>query len=91
MWGAWTPDSKGFYFTGGKDYKKLLYLDVAAKKARVLVADFKGMTHWPAVSPDGKRVAVVTSVRDDQKYGIQVVVYDSAGKAGQSHLRFMIP
>jgi hypothetical protein len=22
---TWTPDSKGFYFTAGKDYKKLLY------------------------------------------------------------------
>jgi hypothetical protein len=77
---TWTPDSKGFYFTAGKDYKKLLYFDVAAKKARTVVADFNGMTHWPAVSPDGKRVAVVTFVRDDQKYGSQVVVYDSAGR-----------
>jgi hypothetical protein len=77
---TWTPDSKGFYFTACKDYKKLLYFDVAAKKARTVVSDFNGMTHWPAVSPDGKRVAVVTFVGDDQKYGFQVVVYDSAGK-----------
>ena len=49
---AWTPDSKGFYFTGGKGYNKLLYFDVATKKARVVKADFKGTTHWPAVSPD---------------------------------------
>jgi uncharacterized protein (TIGR03067 family) len=78
---TWLADSTGFYFTGGKDYNKLLYFDVAAKKARVVVADFKGTTHWPAVSRDGQRVAVVAAVVHDK--GIpqfQVVVYDSTGK-----------
>jgi hypothetical protein len=86
---TWTPDSKGFYFTGGKDYQKLLYFDVAANKAR-LVADFKGTTQWPSVSPDGKRVAVVAFVQDNQKHGFQVVVYDSAGKELQRY-RLLVP
>jgi hypothetical protein len=84
---TWTPDSKGFYFTGGKDYNKLLYFDVAAKRARVVVADFKGMTHWPAVSPDGKRVAVAAVVHYKGVSLYQVVVYDVTGKK----LRRLVP
>jgi Tol biopolymer transport system component len=66
---TWTPDSKSFYFTCGKDkgkrYCKLYYCDVAAKKSR-LVVDFKGIRHWLAVSPDGKRVAVAVPFRDEK-------------------------
>jgi hypothetical protein len=77
---TWTPDSRGFYFTGGDGYQKLRYFDVAARKARTVVADTGGMTQWPAVSPDGKRIAVaVPVVRDGQRL-MQVVVYDAQGK-----------
>jgi hypothetical protein len=75
---TWTPDSKGFYFTGGKDYNKLFYYDAATEKERVVVSDFKGTTHWPAVSPDGNRIAVAAA-RERGQY-LQVVVYDAKGK-----------
>jgi hypothetical protein len=77
---TWTPDSRGFYFTAGKDYQKLLFFDVKAKKARTVVADFQGTTHWPAVSPDGERIAVTAVVEHAGKKQYQVVVYDDAGK-----------
>jgi hypothetical protein len=77
---TWTPDSRGFYFTGGDNYQKLLYFDVAARKARTVVADIGGMTQWPAVSPDGKHIAVAVSVERDGQRLIQVVVYDAQGK-----------
>jgi hypothetical protein len=81
---TWTPDSKGFYYTGGKGkcYNKLYYFDVATNKVR-LVVDFQGMTHWPAVSPDGMRVAVAVPLWDqvrDNALPFQVVVYDATGK-----------
>jgi hypothetical protein len=80
---TWTPDSRGFYFTGGKGYKTLYFFDVAARKAKPVVADTGGPTHWPAVSPDGRRVAVVVPAEREGKRLYQVVVYDSDGKEVQ--------
>jgi hypothetical protein len=54
---SWLPDSSGFVDTGGKGKKQLLLFEVATKKGRVLVADVGGPGR-PAVSPDGKRIAL---------------------------------
>jgi hypothetical protein len=87
---TWTPDSRGFYFTGGKDYQKLFYFDVASRKTRLVAADTEGATLWPAVSPDGKRVAVAVPVRRDGKTQSQVVVYDAQGKEVQRSRPFAL-
>jgi hypothetical protein len=80
---TWTPDSRGFYFTGGKDYQKILYYNVADRRARPVVADTGGATLWPAVSPDGQRVAVAVPAQHEGKDHFQVVVYDAKGKEVQ--------
>jgi dipeptidyl aminopeptidase/acylaminoacyl peptidase len=80
---TWTPDSRGFYFTGGKDYQTLYFFDVAARKAKPVVADTGGLTQWPAVSPDGKRVAVVVPAEREGKKQYRVVAYDPEGKEVQ--------
>jgi hypothetical protein len=80
---SWTPDSRGFYFTSGKNYQKLFYFDVAAKRARPVAENQSGMVLWPAVSPDGQRVAVAVAVGAGGKKQFQVVVYDPQGKEVQ--------
>jgi hypothetical protein len=55
---AWLPDSSGFAYLGGATGRQLVLYDAAAGRPRVLVADTGANTEWPAVSPDGRRVAV---------------------------------
>src|SRR5262249_17073923 len=45
---CWLPDSSGFVFTGGKEFRQLLLYDVKAKKVRILVDDTGAKTLWPA-------------------------------------------
>jgi hypothetical protein len=80
---AWTPDSRGFYFTSGKDSGKLCYFDVVTKKRRPVAENQGGMALWPAVSPDARRVAVAVPFRPEGKKQFQVVVYDVQGKEVQ--------
>ena len=54
---AWAPDSSGFYFTA-RDNTRLVYFDMKTARQRTVVENIGGKTFWPAVSPDGKRVAV---------------------------------
>jgi len=75
---SWLPDSSGFVFT--TDSGKLVVYDVKTKATRVLVEDTKSSTYWPAVSPDGGRIAVARLRFDDLKSHLQVVVYDLKGK-----------
>jgi hypothetical protein len=77
---GWLPDSSGFVFT--TDGGPLVLYDVKTKAARVVVADTRSNTYWPAVSPDGARIAIARLRFDDQhKSHLQVVVYDLKGKA----------
>jgi hypothetical protein len=78
---AWLPDSSGFIYTSGKEYQRLALYDVTKKKQTVLVEDTKAQTIWPAVSPDGKQIALVRLSEDkDKDIALQIVVYDRAGK-----------
>ncbi len=75
----WLPDSSGFVYSGGKGKKQLMLFDVKAKKSKALVAEAVGNT-WPAVSPDGKKVAAaVRSQRGATAY-VTVRVFGRDGK-----------
>jgi hypothetical protein len=78
---AWLPDSSGFVYTGRKG-SALFHFDVKKGEQRVLVADTGAPTLWPAVSPDGQRIAVAKLiVKPGQKQTqLQVAVYDRSGK-----------
>jgi hypothetical protein len=84
---GWLPDSKAFVFT--TDSRALVLFDVEKRATRILVADTKSNTFWPAVSPDGKQVAVARLEIDESRKGhLQVVVYDLAGKVAHESPRF---
>jgi hypothetical protein len=68
---AWLPDSGGFVYLGGATGRQILLHDAAAGRQRILVADTGANTEWPAVSPDGRRVAVAR-------------LFDSGGRLARS-------
>jgi hypothetical protein len=79
---TWLPDSSGFVYTGGKDKDKLYVYDLEKKEPRVLVEKGAGPA-WPAVSADGKRIAVALC-KDVGKGGfmemeVEVIVFDRDG------------
>src|SRR5262245_22533350 len=53
---GWLPDSSGFVYA--TDRQQLVLFDLKTKSSEVLVANTGTNTYWPAVSPDGKRIAV---------------------------------
>lgn len=78
---AWLPDSSGFIFTTPKGH--LLAYDFATKKHRIILEDKAATTTcWPALSPDGKKVALVhLGGHDDKDEAVlQVVVCNLKGK-----------
>ena len=76
---TWLPDSSGFVYTGG-EHKDTLYLyDLDKKAPHVLVEKGAGPA-WPAVSPDGKRIAVALRHDDGTDVSLVVIVFDRDGK-----------
>src|SRR5688572_27588973 len=70
---TWLPDGSGFVFTE-KGGRRLIHFDLRTKERRVLCDDTKAKTMWPAISPDGKRVAVAHWLREkDQPDRLQVI------------------
>jgi hypothetical protein len=79
---VWLPDSSGFIYVArdGKKLTRLVHFDVATKKARTL-AEKIDETAQPALSPDGKRIAVAKYTREkDKPRTLQVVLLDAQGK-----------
>jgi hypothetical protein len=88
---AWLPDSSGIVYTTtdwpggfpdmpGEFHGRLVHYDLAKKTARVITKT-KTNTIQPALSPDGKRIAVARlSLEKDKSPTLQVVVYDLQGK-----------
>jgi hypothetical protein len=77
---AWLPDSSGFVFTEAKG-ARVVHYDVKKKARRVVVTDTGTRTIWPAVSPDGKQVAVARWAQfPDRTSQLQVTLYDLDGK-----------
>jgi len=83
---TWLPDSSGVVYTGGP-HKDTLYLyDLEKKAPRVLVEKGAGPA-WPAVSPDGKRIAVVLRRLEPPCFleliadvRLEIIVFDRDGK-----------
>lgn len=78
---GWLPDSSGFVFTTPQG--DLVAYDYAKKKQRVILNDkAAATTAWPAVHPDGKKVALVhLGGQDDKnKAVLQIMVCDLQGK-----------
>jgi hypothetical protein len=78
---VWLPDSSGFIYPSGKGLDSISFYDVAKREHRVLVKDTGAATLFPALSPDGKRIAVARLRCGGNQAGIaQVVIYDRDGK-----------
>ncbi len=76
---TWLPDSSGFVYT--TENRSLVHFDVAKGKERTIVDDTETETAWPAVSPDGKQVAVARLVHENGKPDfLQIIIYDMNGK-----------
>jgi hypothetical protein len=86
---AWLPDSSGFVYTAGKDYQQLVLFDVIKRERHILVEDTKAPTFWPAVSPDGRQIAVARHSRTDNKSShLELVFFDRSGKEQRRSKRF---
>jgi hypothetical protein len=76
---VWLPDSSGFIYT--TDTRQLVRYDVATGRRQVLVADMGTMTVLPALSPDGKRIAVARlSGKSPGPDTLELTFYDLDGK-----------
>jgi len=58
----WSPDGKQIYYTSTHKGEPHLYRVDLAKHERVAVATYPGLNYAAAVSPNGRRLAVVLSV-----------------------------
>jgi len=78
---AWLPDSSGFVYTSPDVNLRLFHFDVATRKHRMLADHSDVWTKWPAVSPDGKQVAVARIEHFKGKPGtLQLIRYNLEGK-----------
>src|SRR5207248_7817817 len=89
---AWLPDSSGFVYTDSGEFQQLIHYDVAKGERRVLVEKLPAATMWPALSPDGKTVAVARLVRAqgmEKTLNLQVIEYDLKGKETHRSAEFL--
>jgi hypothetical protein len=78
---VWLEDSSGFVFL--KDAKTLACYDLARQAERTIVTfheDVRFQNLRPAVSPDGKRVAVVTGTQLRETQRVEIALYDRQGQ-----------
>ncbi len=78
---SWLPDSSGFVYCDGERFERLVRYDLKDGLPKVLVEDTQTATFWPAVSPDGKQVALARFTGEKGKpYLMQVRLYGLDGK-----------
>ena len=86
---VWLPDSSGFIYVKPIKGKmptdppsgQLVHFDLQKKTSRVIVPDIGVGTNWPALSPDGKRIAVATFKGDPKTARtIRIALHDLQGK-----------
>ncbi|MDB4671035.1 hypothetical protein OAF34_02775 [Pirellulaceae bacterium] len=76
---VWFPDSSGFIFTTGNGVSSIRLYDARKNQSRTIIEDSRANTPVPAVSPDGKSLAVVRiETRTGQKTA-QLFVYSLEG------------
>jgi hypothetical protein len=89
---TWLPDSSGFVYVPGHNGEKLVHFDLTTKKQRTLISDEKLKTLWPAISPDGKNIAVAKLTRDKKKGDtLQICIYDLNGTSKKQSKVFSLP
>jgi hypothetical protein len=78
---VWLPDSSGFVFTRAKNFTTLEFCAVPSGECRTLAA-VTAHTMWPAVSPDGARIALarITPTDDRTSMTCQLLFYDMNGQ-----------
>src|SRR5262249_31789311 len=78
---GWLPDSSGIIYTGGKKYDRLIHSGLAGGKEKVLAATTGAPPLWPAVSPDGRKIAVAkVNLEGKDRATVQVILYGRDGK-----------
>lgn len=77
----WTPDSSSIIY---RDHAgRLIRYDLKRKARKIIVADTKTDTPWPAISKDGKKLAVANFTTSrvkgsrEAKHKLQLIFYDS--------------
>ncbi len=78
---GWLPDSSGFYYTTPSG--KLMAYDLKAKKSRLVWEDAAAAeTTWPAVSGDGKAIALarLTGLGNEAETSLLIVAVDPRGQ-----------
>jgi hypothetical protein len=81
---VWLPDSSGFVYVGRDDngkFTRLVHFDVKTKKGRAVVEKLDTPLALPALSPDGKRLAVAKYTRGEVGQSLlQILILDGEGK-----------
>jgi hypothetical protein len=94
---TWLPDSSGFVYVHRVKAKnpddpwmgRLVHFDLKKNAPRIVVNDIGPDTFWPAVSPDGKRIATARFKGEPNgPKTVQIVVWDFDGKQIQQSKGF---